>query len=111
MALAVDETFTQQLADIINGDARLAGLFETREPNWRYFDVGRSMSKTAKRGFPMFAWETEKGADGKYSSWVWQPNANGWNRTKSVGHSKRKSAKARALKMRDSYRMTNSGEK
>lgn len=95
---------TRELEQIINNDARLRGIFETREPNWRYFDVGQTMNVPAKRGFPMFAWTTERDSNGKFHSFVWQPSKGGWNRKKSVTHSTRKAAKARALKLRNSYR-------
>ena len=95
---SIDEILTEDFTRMF-GD-----LFQTREPGWRYFDVGRSMNQEAKRGFPMFAWEVERGPDGKYASWVWQPKGKGWDRKKSRPHVKRKDAKARALKMRNDYR-------
>jgi len=99
--------FQNKLEQIINNDAVLSGIFNSgREPNWRYFHVGRSMDQAAKRGFPLFAWQTERTPDGKYLSWVWQPKGEGWDRVKTVTHSKRKAAKDRALRMRDSYLAT-----
>ncbi len=95
---------TRQLEQIINNDAVLRGLFEVNEPGWRYFHVGKTLDSDPKRGFPMFAWSTERDRTGKFHSWVWQPDKNGWKRTKTVSHAKRKTAKARALRMRDKYR-------
>lgn len=103
MTIPTDEKLTQELADIINSDARLAGLFTAREPNWRYFHLGRTMNQASKQGFPMFVWTVEKDLNGKYHSWMWQPDSNGWHAVSRVLHSKRKDAKARALKMRDSH--------
>jgi len=81
-------------------------LPQQRELNWRYFHVGRSLKQPAKRGFPMFAWSTERDSSGKFLSWVWQPSGEDWVRTKTVSHSKRKNAKARALRLRDDYSAT-----
>lgn len=78
-------------------------LPQYRELKWRYVDVGRSLQQSAKRGFPMFVWSTERNSNGKFLSWVWQPRGEGWDRTKTVSHSKRKLAKGRALRMRDAY--------
>lgn len=76
-------------------------LPQWRDMKWRYFHIGRSLDQPAKRGFPMFAWSTERDSDGKFLSWVWQPTGGEFHRKKTVSHSKRKNAKARALRMRD----------
>ena len=107
----VNPALTRQIEKVINSDAVLRELFSTREPNWRFFSTGRDFGQSAKRGFPMFAWETERGSDGKYHSWVWQPKGDGWDRKKPVAHSKRKTAKARALRMRDAYQQSREGNR
>ena len=78
-------------------------LPQWRDMKWRYFHIGRSLDQPAKRGFPMFAWSTERNSDGKFLSWVWQPRGGEFHRTKTVSHSRRSGAKARALRLRDDY--------
>ena len=102
--MTIDTELNAELRELFERNPELQILLpETREVGWRYFHVGRSIEQSAKRGFPMFAWSIERDPSGKFCSWVWKPNYEGWTRTKLVRHSKRKSAKARALKMRDTY--------
>ena len=103
--MTTSNDLTRQLEAIINRDARLANLFGLgREPRWRYFGIGRSLDQDPKRGFPAFAWSTERNPDGKFESWVYMPKGDHWLRRKVVLHSKRSAAKARALKLRDAYK-------
>jgi hypothetical protein len=99
-----DQSYLKTAIDIVN-DVLARHWEETigREPNWRYFDVGRTVNQPARRGYPMFAWTTQRDSNGKFQSFVWQPSQGGWIRKKTVSHSKRKAAKARALKMRNAY--------
>jgi hypothetical protein len=76
------------------------------EPRYRYYQRGNG---------PMFCWTTEKNpGDGKYASFVYRPIGRGartgkaarWelvesnsSKWKLVEHSKRKTAKARALRL------------
>ncbi len=106
-----------EITDIINSDyaaqaiARIQAMTAPAEPRWRYFNVGRRMTQEPARGYPMYAWSTELADDGSgrlvYASWRWQPRntgfAAGWVVRALRTHSKRKAAKARALKMRDAF--------
>lgn len=79
-----------------------------REPRWRYYNVGRSMNMPAKRGYPLFAWSTERAADGVgrpgvFQSWRWEPSRSGWIVRALRTHRKRNDAKARAGRMRAAY--------
>ncbi len=81
---------------------------EGREPRWRYYNVGRSMNRSSARGFPMFAWSTERAGResdglGVFQSWRWEPTRSGWIVRAQRTHRKRKDAKARARRMRDAY--------
>ena len=72
-------------------------LLQTREPNYRYFENRKTKE--------MFCWTVEK-VDGKYTCFNYTPAGKGsrsgspkrWKLTKRIQFSKRKSAKARALK-------------
>jgi hypothetical protein len=72
-----------------------------RQPRYNYFQRGNG---------PMFCWTVEKNpGDGKYASFVYKPIGKGarsgkatrWElvERKTVEHSKRKAAKARALRL------------
>lgn len=89
-------------------NAELARIYGP-EPRWCYFQRGNG---------PMFCWTVEKNpGDGRYASFVYKPVGKGsrsgeatrWTlvetgRWKVVEHAKRKTAKARALRLYEADR-------
>lgn len=89
----------RRIADLINADATLRGLFATRQPRIRFWEVGQTK----------FVYTTERMPDGKFHSCVYQPHGTGarderggwraerWDPVRIAKHSTRKAAKAQAL--------------
>jgi len=105
MTTELERILGAELVHRLNQVMADAGRLPTRMIRWRYFNVGRTMALRAKRGYPMFAWSTERAgsAPGVFQSWRWEPTRSGWIVRSQRTHRKRKDAKARALRMRDAY--------
>ena len=102
--MSTDLRLRDELRELFERNPKLQSLLlETPELSWRYFHIGRSLEQPAKKGFPMFAWSTERDAKGKFRSWVWHPKKDGWTLKGLRSHARRKDAKARALRMRDAF--------
>lgn len=90
--LSADPTIQRLLFDLGYGG---------RQPRYRYFEVGQRK----------FAWTTERFADGKFASFIYEPQGRGardkrkgwlaerWVVRQELRHGTRKAAKARALRL------------